>query len=93
MLTTWLAIEEFLMDYIFFFIPCLKKHSQSEARLLLHILRYATGNILLYFSVVTCMQQLCWGPFEDFSKPAPKHFNYSTITFCFQKFSENFKKS
>ena len=30
---------------ILYFIPCLEKYSQSEARITLHILRYATGNM------------------------------------------------
>ena len=30
---------------LMYFIPCLEKYSQSEARLPLRILRYATGNM------------------------------------------------
>ena len=38
---------------ILYFIPCLERYSQQRPGLPLHILRYATGSIPLYFPVIT----------------------------------------
>ena len=65
----------------------------------IYILWYGTGNILLYFPVITCAQELCWVPFEDSSKSAPKLSNcrqrlptVSTTSANFLMISEQFRR-
>ena len=97
-----------ILSLVSFFIPCLEKYSQladQRPGLLLHVLRYITGNISLYFPVIFCAQQLCM--LESFWRPPEKLFKYCErfrtvpITSAnfpitsehFRRFSENFKKS
>ena len=54
---------------------CILHILQYRTGNILHILRYRTGNIPLYFPVIPCAQQICWGLFEDFLKSVAKLFN------------------
>ena len=53
----------------------LKNTANQRPGLPLHILRYATGNIPLYFLVIPCAQQFTGVHLRTSQKPAPKPFN------------------
>ena len=64
-----------------------------------YILRYATGNIPLYFPVITCAQQFTEVYLRTSQKPAPKLFNsceplrtFAITSRSFPKISEDFPK-
>ena len=85
----------------------LKNTANRRPGLPLHILRYATGSILLYVPVITCAQQFTGVHLRTSQKPAPKLFtsceplrafsitsgNFQKISEHFRRFSEDFKKS
>ena len=53
----------------------LKNTANQRPGLPLHILRYATGSIPLYFPVIPCAQQLTGVHLRTSQKRAPKPFN------------------
>ena len=72
----------------------LKNTANQRPGLPLHILRYATGSIPLYFPVITCAQQFTGGPFEDLKASSETLEFLRTITNIsdhVRKFSEDFR--
>ena len=72
----------------------LKNTANQRPGLPLHILRYATGSIPLYFPVITCAQQFTGGPFEDLKASSETLELLRTITNIshhVRKFSEDFR--
>ena len=90
--------------YIYFFIPCIEKYSQSEARITVAYSAvcngwYATGSIPLFFRVITCAQQFTGVHLRTSQKPAPKLFNsceplrtFPIASGNFPKISEHFRR-
>ena len=57
----FITLRYYITNCILPFIPCLENYSQSEARIAVAYSavcngQYATGNIPLYFPVITCAQ-------------------------------------
>ena len=75
-----------------FISHALKNTSNQRPGLPLHILRYATGSIPLYFLVITCVQQFTGVHLRTSQKPAPKLFTITSISDHVRKFSEDFRK-
>ena len=75
-------IQDFLLIQLYYYLShALKNTANQRPELPLHILRYATGSIQLYFPVIPCAQTVYWGPFEDFSKATSETFQLlRTIT-------------
>ena len=85
----------------------LKNTANQRPGFPLHILRYATGSIPLYFPIITCAQQFTGIHLRTSQKPTPKLFNscvplqtfpitsgnFPNISEDSQRFSRNFQKS
>ena len=52
------VLEKRVYCFVSYFMPCLEKYSQSETRIAVSYLQYATGSFPLYFTAITCAQQL-----------------------------------
>ena len=87
----FLHMDHYELTYLFL-SHALKNTANQRPGLPLHILRYATGSIPLYFPVITCAQQFTWVHLRTSQKPTPKLFNSCEPLRTFPITSGNFPK-